>query len=119
MSWTVYLNDDDGDTIVFDKPVHQAGGTIQLGECYSAEMHSVTYNYSDHYYKLYPDEGFRTFNGMLAQTSIPLLEYGLKLLDPKTETLDYWAPTEGNARKVLETMLAWAKEAPNAIWDVQ
>lgn len=57
-----------------------------------------------------------------AYDSIPVLTEGIDRLNTDTDP-DYWKPTEGNARKALETLLSFAQQSvlekrDEAIWRV-
>ncbi len=116
MSYDVDLKNEDGSVCLLDRP-HQEGGTIAMGGQHEASM-SVTYNYSEHLYRVIPGgEGLRGLHGRKASTTIPELATGIaQLLDNKDP--DYWKATEGNVRHALVVLLAWAIAHPNGIWDV-
>ena len=79
---------------------------------------NVTYNYSPHYYRvLDTDLGLRWLHDKTASETIPKLKEAISLLGEDVDP-DYWQPTEGNARKALEHLLAFAEKAPDAIWEV-
>ena len=76
---------------------------------------NVTYNYSPHYYRvLDTDLGLRWLHDKTASETIPKLKEAISLLGEDVDP-DYWKPTEGNARKALEHLLAFAEKAPDAI----
>ena len=96
---------------------HQEGGVIAFGGSNEASM-SVTYNYSEYYYNtIDKDEGFRWLNGKTAKDTIIRLEKAVKKLGTDFSG-DYWESTEGNAGRILQTLVKWAYELPNAVWVV-
>jgi len=122
MSWNVTMYNIDDKVVEFDEPVKQVGGNICLSNTHEAEISGLTYNYSHYYYKyLNNDDGLRFLDGMYVEQSIPYLEKAIDALDQSTEKPDdYWASTEGNARKPLVEMLEWARKAPDgAYWSIQ
>jgi len=93
---------------------HIAGGTMVLGGTTELWL-NVTYNYSDHYTRVFGEKGIRTIYGMTGAESIPILESAIKQLgDDKDE--DYWKPTEGNAKAALFGLLAFARMRPDGVW---
>ena len=78
---------------------------------------NITYNYSPHYYRLMDKEkGIRVLYGMTGAESIPLLQKTISSL--KDDVSDnYWEPTEGNAKRSLCGLLAFAQMRPDGIWD--
>lgn len=97
---------------------HSEGGTYVLGGTSSAEL-NVTYNYSKLFYlALDHKQGLRVLQDKRAGDMVELLENGVRLLGTNPMTKDYWAPTPGNAGLVLQTLLSWAREYPDAIFEV-
>lgn len=111
------VNPDTGSTIELDEPHHLRGGTYALGGTCRAEL-NVTYNYSEHFYRVLNEASVRSLNGLSGNESIPMLAIGISQLETDVSP-DYWAPTEGNARKALEDLLALALAAPHGIWRVE
>ena len=75
------------------------GGTYALGGTNALEL-NVTYNYSEHFYRVLGPEGIRTIYGMTGLESLPLLAAAAAALGSDRDE-DYWKPTEGNAQKAL------------------
>lgn len=115
MSYDIHLSNPDGSTVEFESPHDLTGGTYQLGGTRDAWL-NVTYNYAPHFYRVLGDMGIRSIYGMTGLDSVLVLETGIKQLGTDTDP-DYWAPTEGNARKALEALLTLAKAAPSAVWN--
>jgi len=115
MSYDIYLCEPEGGTIDFDEPHIMAGGTYALGGTQEAWL-NVTYNYSPHYYRVVdPDKGIRVLYGMTGAESLPLLEKAIAALGDDTSD-DYWEPTEGNAKRALRHLAAFAQMRPDGIW---
>lgn len=90
------------------------GGTYVVGGTAKCSL-NVTYNYADHYYRVFGEDGIRTIYGMTGKDSSVLLikainELGTDLSD------NYWEPTEGNARWALVDLLGFALEFPDGVW---
>ena len=52
-----------------------------------------------------------------AKDTIAALESAVNKLGTKTSS-DYWKPTKGNAGYALSILLSWARQYPEAVWDV-
>lgn len=119
------------DTLSVDEKHHITGGTYAVGGTNFLDL-NVTYNYGAHYRRIFGDEsveldsfdkmfgggktGIRKIYGMTGAESIPILEAGIaKLADDVSD--NYWEPTEGNAKRALLGLLAFAKMRPDGIWD--
>ena len=99
------------------KEAHQEGGVIAIGGSPEASM-SVTYNYSKYYYDTIDDEdGFRWLSGKTARETIVRLENAITELGTEFSG-DYWEATPGNAGKILQALVKWAYELPDAVWGV-
>lgn len=88
---------------------YAVGGTTEL-------RLSVTYNYAEHYYRVFGEEGIRTIYGMTGKESVPVLEDAISKLGDDIDD-DYWKPTEGNAKVALRKLLALAGMGPDGIWE--
>jgi len=103
------------ETIKFDAPHQLRGGTFAAGGSYEAWL-NVTYNYSEHFYRVFGDDGIRTIYGMTGAESLPVLRAAIgKLGDDKTD--NYWDSTEGNAKAALRDLLTLAERVPDGIWE--
>ncbi len=117
MSWWAYLRDADGETLRFEQKHRISGGTYAIGGTDTAEL-NITYNYSPHYYRVFPQElGLRWLDGKRGRDSLPVLEAAIAGLNGD-EAADYWAPTEGNARKALLGLLHFARSFPDGLWRI-
>lgn len=104
----------------FTQPHHFIGGTHALGGTTSPWL-NVTYNYSSHFYRVMGNGGIRSIYGMTAAESLPVLTMAIDALGTDVDA-DYWAATEGNARKALLGLRGIAEQAivegkADARWD--
>ena len=112
MSWWVSITDPETDQYMVVKPFSE-GGTYDMGGSSDADL-NITYNYSPHYYRVLDlEDGLRGLNGKDAAFALPVLRKGIESLEEDVAD-DYWAPTEGNARRALVTLAEWCQQAVNA-----
>ena len=88
---------------------HQHGGTYVLGGTDTAEI-NVTCNYSKHFYT-------KDLHGKTGAETIPMLQGAVNRLGVARD-VDYWNPTPGNVGYNCSILLEWAKQHPEAVWDV-
>lgn len=101
--------------IEFETPHHMTGGTYQQGGTTQAWL-NVTYNYTKFYDSAMSEEkGIRVIYGMSGAESIPILKAAISKLGNDIDD-DYWKPTEGNAKRALIQLLAFAQMRPDGIW---
>lgn len=99
-----------------DEKHHISGGTYVFGGTDLLEL-NITYNYSPFFCATLGEDGIRSIYGKSIADTLPILERAAAQLigDPDR---DYWAATEGNARKALLDLIALAKMAPpEAVWE--
>lgn len=115
MSYDITLNDPvTNKTIIFDNKHYIKGGTYCLGGTREAWL-KITYNYGEIFRKMLGEKGIRSIYGKSGAESIPILKNAIsKLKDDVSE--DYWEATEGNAKKALYGLLAFAEMRPDGIW---
>ena len=115
MSYDIYLNDPVSKETLHASVIHQmAGGTYAVGG--TTELHlNVTYNYGKHFYRVFGDDGIRSLYGKTGAQSLPLLEAAIAQLGDDVDP-DYWAGTEGNAKRPLCQLLAMAQMRPDGVW---
>lgn len=103
--------------IEFDAPHQIKGATYAIGGTTVAWL-KITYNYGRHYRRddVFGAEDIRTIYGMTGAESIPVLKKAIAALKDDVSP-DYWEPTEGNAKKALYGLLAFAQMRPDGIWD--
>jgi hypothetical protein len=115
MSYDIYLkNPDTGEPLLLDLPHPLRGGTYVVGGTTEAWL-SITYNYSKHYYRLWPGDGIRIIYGMTGEESLPVLRAGAAQLGNDVSP-DYWEPTEGNAKAALNDLITLAALLPDGVW---
>lgn len=115
MSYDIYLLDPvTKETIEFDNIHDIKGGTYKMGGNTEAWL-NITYNYGKHYYRVFGEGGIRTIYGMTGAESIPLLKNAISQLGDDVSD-DYWEGTEGNAKKSLYGLLAFAQLRPDGIF---
>jgi hypothetical protein len=103
-----------GNVLELDAPHHMRGGTYAIGGDTSASL-NVTWNYSEHFYRVMGDKGIRCIYGLTGAQSIPVLDAAAALLsDDAVE--DYWKATEGNAKRALIQLRALAQMRPDGVW---
>ena len=76
---------------------------------------NITFNYAPHFVRVLGEKGIRSIYGMTGRQSIPVLTTAINALK-NDAAADYWAPTEGNARRALENLRSLAAGCPDAIW---
>lgn len=118
MSYDIYLQDPvSRKTIEIKEPHFMRGGTYKMGGCTELWL-NVTYNYAQFYYRddVFGEKGIRTIYGMTGCDSIPILQKAIASLGDDVHP-DYWAATEGNAKRPLLQLLTMAQMRPDGIWD--
>ena len=98
-----------------DSPHQMIGGIYVLGgtrECWL----NVTYNYSESFRKVMGEKGIRSIYGLSGAESVPILKSAIEKLGDDVDS-DYWAPTEGNAKRALLGLLAFAQLRLDGVWD--
>lgn len=116
MSWDVSLSDAETGACV-EVERFEEGGTYVLGGSTYASL-NITYNYSAFYYEhLDQERGLKWLDGKRGAETIERLEYVVAALGT-TPDRDYWAKTPGNAGRALAMLLSWARQYPDAVWDV-
>lgn len=95
-----------------------AGGMRAMGGTKELWL-NVTYNYGHFYYQpeVFGENGIRSIYGKTDAESIPMLEKAISALGDDVDDSDYWNATEGNAKRALYGLLAFAKMRPDGVWD--
>jgi hypothetical protein len=125
MSYDVFLNDPvTGEVIHLDEPHHMRGGTYCVGGTADLRL-NITWNYADHYYRLFPPEpkkegqdcglGIRWLYGRSAVETIPVIQGVIDQLGDDV-TDNYWDGTEGNAKRALVQLVTMARMRPDGVW---
>lgn len=116
MSYDICLKDPvTGDTLELDNPHQMQGGTFALGGTTEAHL-NVTYNYSPQFRRVLGEKGIRSIYGMSGAASLPALNNAIAQLADDVAP-DYWAATDGNAKRALMQLRALAEMRPDGIWD--
>ena len=79
----------------------------------------VTYNYGKFYHRddVFGENGIRSIYGKTGAESIPMLERAIAALGDDVDDADYWHGTEGNAKRPLYGLLAFARMRPDGVWE--
>lgn len=116
MSYDIYLRDPVTNDVLELNEAHQMRGeTYQIGGTQSAWV-NITSNYGGHYKRVLGEKGIRSIYGLTGAVSIPLLRAGADQLGDDVSP-DYWAATEGNAKRALLQLIALAELRPDGVWD--
>lgn len=104
-------------TLELDEPHAMRGGTYAIGGTKELWL-NVTYNYGSIYHRpeVLGESGIRSIYGLSGAESIPALQAAANALADDVD-LDYWSPTEGNAKRALLQLIAMAKLRPDGVWD--
>ena len=95
---------------------HTEGGTHAMDGSKDASL-NVTYNYSEHLNAALGCSLSDALHDKKAKDCIKILEKAVNSLGTKRSN-DYWESTEGNAGHALNILLGWAKQHPNATFNV-
>lgn len=118
MSYDVDLRDADGELVEVE--LFAEGGTYVMGGTNWASL-NVTYNYAEQYWRKSVDgglgDGLRTLHKQRAGDMIDLLENAVTILGVN-QSDNYWEATDGNAGYALSILLGWAKQYPDAVFEV-
>ena len=109
MSYDIHLTLPDGTTPEIESHT-LAGGTYCRGGT-SEPWLNITYNYGGAFRRVLGEKGIRTVYGMTARAGAALLREAAAKLDGEPDA-DYWAATDGNARKALIDLAALADLCP-------
>lgn len=116
MSYDISLNDPvTREVLQLDEPHQMKGGTYALGGTTEASL-NVTYNYSEHFYRVFGESGIRSLYGKTGAESLSILARAIAMLGDDVDD-DYWAATEGNAKRALSQLAALATLRPDGVWD--
>ena len=118
MSYDIELKDPvTRKTIELEMPHQIRGGTYAVGGTTEAWL-NITYNYAPIFYRedVLGEKGIRGIYGMTGAESIPVLQKAIAALSDDVNP-DYWEPTEGNAKRALCGLLAFAQQRPDGVWE--
>ena len=119
MSWSFDLCDAvTGECLATEEKHFMFGGTVCVGGDTAMTL-DITYNYSDIINKVFEgEEGYAYFlQGKTGAETIPFLKNAINKLSNDVDS-DYWKPTEGNAKRALSQLLAFAQMRPDGVWHV-
>ena len=99
------------ETLEVDDTHFVADGTCPIGGTKELWL-NITYNYGMYFRRddVLGRKGIRSIYGKTGAESIPMLEKAISALGD-------WNATEGNAKRVLCGLLAFAKMRPDGVWD--
>lgn len=103
------------EVIELDTPHQIRGGMYAMGGTTELWL-NITYNYAKLYYRAFGEKGIRTIYGKTGAESIPVLKKAISVLGDDVDP-DYWKATEGNAKRPLYQLLAFAQMRPDGVWD--
>jgi hypothetical protein len=116
MSYDIQLLDPvTRETIQLDSRHDIRGGTYALGGTTELWL-NVTCNYGDIFRRVLGPTGIRALYGKTGAESIPMLTEAISKLGDDVDD-DYWKATDGNAKRALCGLLAFAQMRPDGIWD--
>lgn len=113
MSHWVYLNDESGPVTVDS---HSDGGTYALGGTSEASL-NITYNYAADMWRTLGEGGVRSLHGKRAGEVLGVLAAAVAMVGTDRDD-NYWAATPGNAGYALSILLGWARQYPDATFEV-
>lgn len=115
MSYDICLTDPvTGETLEVDASHQIRGGNYALYGTRELWL-NVTYNYAPIFHKVLGEEGIRSIYGKTGAESIPILEKARDSLNNDVSS-DYWECTEGNVKRAISSLLAFAQMRPDGIW---
>lgn len=104
--------------------IHQEGSTYAVGGTTAADI-SITYNYGKLFRDAFPDTEpdkpnvlGRMLDGKRAGDVVETLTNAVEQLGT-TRDRNYWLATPGNAGYALSVLLRWAKQHPDAVFNVR
>ena len=117
MSWTFDFCDPvTNEVLKTDEKHFMFGGTVCVGGTNAMSL-DVTYNYSVIINRVIDGHGYtyaKFFNEKTGAEIIPMLKEAISKLSDDVDE-DYWKATEGNAKRILCQLLAFAQMRPDAV----
>lgn len=106
------------ETLKADSTHFIAGGTRAIGGTKELWL-NVTWNYGKFYRRddAFGKNGIRSIYGKTGAESIQMLEKAIAALGDDVDDSDYWHATEGNAKRALYGLLAFARMRPDGVWE--
>ena len=105
--------------IEVEVPIDLRGGTYAVGGTTRLWL-NITYNYAPFFRRVFNDhgpDGIHCIEGQKVEDTIPWIEKAIEQLGDDVDS-NYWAPTEGNAKKSLINLLKLAKMYPEGEWEI-
>lgn len=117
MSYDVSLHDPDTGELLTSEMETDISAVIPMPD---ALLLNITYRYSQIYKRpiIFGKKGLHILEGMTGRDSIPLLKRAIAMMG-NDALMDYWKPTEGNAKRQLYNLLAFAKLCPEGVWKIR
>lgn len=120
MSYDIHIVDrDTKQEIEIDTPIDLRGGTFAAGGTQKLWL-NITYNYAPFFRKVFAehgDGGIHCIEGQKVSDTIPWIEEAISCLGDDIDS-NYWAPTEGNAKRSLINLLKLARMYPGGEWTI-
>ena len=105
MSYSLRIEDSNGNIMQAPFLIFPQGANCPIDGTRELET-SITYNYWMQFRKAFnTEEGIYTLNGVPCLDSIPIIRNAMDRLDNDVDENDYWAATDGNAKRALAELL--------------
>lgn len=118
MSYNISLCDPVSKEVLHSEAPHfMQGGTYAVGGTDELWL-NVTYNYCDIFRSVMGKDGIHIIEGKTGAQTIPIFKNAIAKLKDDVDK-DYWKPTEGNAKRPLCQLLAFAEMRPDGIWEIE
>ena len=116
MGYSVRIKHEDGKDVLLPEKHHIAGGMYAVGGTKDAWLY-VTYNYAGTFQRAIGEKGLRSLDGGCVKDSLHVLAKAIASLGDAQPDVDYWKPTDGNAKKALVKLKALADRSLAAFPD--
>ena len=118
MSYDISLCDPVSKEVLHSEAPHfMQGGMYAVGGTDELWL-NVTYNYGDIFRSVMGKDGIYIIEGKTGAQTIPIFKSAIAKLNDDVDN-DYWKPTEGNAKRPLCQLLAFAEMRPDGIWKIE
>ena len=124
MSYTVYVLDQEGETILPAKTDNYTYGTMVRFDPDTEEILrnpecrlNITYNYNRIYRETFGEKGLDVIHNLNGRDAAPILTEAILKLGSEQDD-DYWAATPGNAGASLQILLGFALDQPEGVFSV-
>ena len=120
MSYDITIVDKDTKESLFVETQHDiSGGTYAVGGTKELWM-NITYNYAPFFrevFKEHGERGIHCLDGMPVAETMSWIDNAIGQLKEDV-TLNYWEPTEGNAKASLICLYRLAELGKDGIWEI-